>query len=277
LLSIRVVSSIALIGLREGFTMPDQISCLAPHNGRVHSQPSERTNTEGKPVSNKILLSISDSDYSTLRPHLEYVSLPNHLVLHEAGGKLEFAHFLNRGLISLVVVMKDGKTAEAGIVGNEGFTGTLAAVGLRRGPLRAVVQITGDGFRVEVGALQNTLECAPHLQRLLTRYAVVRGMQVAQTAACNRLHDIEQRLARWLLMTQDRVGSGSLLITHDFLATMLGTDRPSVSLAAGVLQKRKVIEYTRGAVKIVNRRKLEGYACECYGAVRQYDGELGLK
>jgi CRP-like cAMP-binding protein len=238
-------------------------------------QSGERTNTEGKPVSNKILLSISDSDYSSLRPHLEYVSLPNHLVLHGAGGKLEFAYFPNRGLISLVVVMKDGRTAEAGIVGNEGFTGTLAAVGLSRSPLQGVVQITGDGFRVEVAALQNTLESAPDFQLILSRYAAIRGMQVAQTAACNRLHDIEQRLARWLLMTQDRMDSGSLPITHDFLATMLGTDRPSVSLAAGVLQKKKLIEYTRGAVKIVNRKKLEDSACECYAVIRQYDGELG--
>jgi CRP-like cAMP-binding protein len=240
-------------------------------------QSGERTNAAGKPVSNKILLSTSDSDYSSLRPHLEYVNLPNHLVLHEAGGKLEFAYFPNRGLISLVVVMKDGKTAEAGIVGNEGFTGTPSAVGLSRSPLRAVVQITGDGFRVEVGALQNTLESAPHLQLMLNRYAAVRATQVAQTAACNRLHDIEQRLARWLLMTQDRVDSGSLPITHDFLATMLGTDRPTVSLAAGVLQRREIIEYTRGAVKIVNRKKLEDSACECYGVIRRYDGELGLK
>ena len=257
--------------------MPDQTSCLAPHTGRVHSQLSERTNTAGKQVSNKILLSISDSDYSSLRPHLEYVSLPNHLVLHEADGKLEFAYFPNRGLISLVVVMKDGRTAEAGIVGNEGCTGTLAAVGLSRSPLQAVVQITGDGFRVEVGALQNTLASAPHLQLMLSRYAAIRGMQVAQTAACNRLHDIKQRLARWLLMTQDRVDSESLPITHDFLATMLGTDRPSVSLAAGVLQTKKLIEYTRGAVKIVNHKKLEDSACECYGIIQQYNGELGLK
>jgi CRP-like cAMP-binding protein len=220
---------------------------------------------------------MSDSDYASLRPHLEYVSLPNHMVLHEAGGKLEFAYFPNRGLISLVVVMKDGKTAEAGIVGNEGFTGTPAAVGLSMSPLRAVVQISGDGFRVEVGALQNTLESAPRLQWMLSRYAVVLSMQVAQTAACNRLHDIEKRLARWLLMTQDRVDSGSLPITHDFLATMLGTDRPSVSLAAGVLQKHKLIEYTRGAVKIVNRKKLEDATCECYGVIQQYDGEFGLK
>jgi CRP-like cAMP-binding protein len=213
-----------------------------------------------------------DSDYGSLRPHLEYVSLPNHLVLHEGGGKLEFVYFPNRGLISLVVVMKDGKTAEAGIVGNEGFTGTPAAVGLSRSPLQAIVQITGDGFRVEVTALQNTLESTPHLQLMLSRYAVVQGMQVAQTAACNRLHDIKQRLARWLLMTQDRVDSESLPITHDFLATMLGTDRPSVTLAAGVLQKKKLIEYSRAAVKIVNRKKLEGFACECYGIAQQYHG-----
>ena len=240
-------------------------------------QSGERTNSQGKPVSSLILLSISDSDYSALRPHLEYVSLPNHLVLHEAGGKLEFAYFPNRGLISLVVVMKDGRTAEAGIVGNEGFTGTLAAVGLSKSPLHAVVQITGDGFRVEVGALQNTLESAPHLQLALSRYVAIRGMQVAQTAACNRLHDIGQRLARWLLMTQDRVDAGSLPITHDFLATMLGTDRPSVSEAASVLQKKKLIEYTRGAVKIVNRKKLERSACECYEVIQHYDDELGLK
>jgi CRP-like cAMP-binding protein len=240
-------------------------------------QSGERTNGEGKPVSNLILLSISDSEYNLLRPHLEYINFPNHLVLHEAGGKLEFVYFPNGGLISLVVVMKDGRTAEAGVVGNEGFTGAPAAVGLSRGPLRAVIQITGDGFRVKVGALQNTLEATPHLRLLLNRYVAIRGMQIAQTAACNRLHGIEQRLARWLLMTQDRVSSGSLRITHDFLATMLGTDRPSVSLAAGVLQRKGFIEYTRGAVKIVNRKKLEASACECYGVIRQYDGELGLR
>ena len=240
-------------------------------------QSGERTNPAGKPVSNKILLSISDSEYNSLRPYLEYVRLPNHLVLHETGGRLEFAYFPNRGLISLVVVMKDGRTAEAGVVGNEGFTGAPAAVGLSRGLLRAVVQVAGDEFRVKVGALQKTLQSTPHLQMMLNRYAAIRGMQVAQTAACNRLHDIKQRLARWLLMTQDRVDSGALPITHDFLATMLGTDRPSVSVAAGVLQNKKLIEYTRGAVKIVNRRKLEKSACECYAVIQQFEDDLGLR
>ena len=239
-------------------------------------QPGEPRNVAGRSVNNMLLLSTSDSDYNLLRPHLEYVNLPNHLVLHEAG-KVEFAYFLNRGLISLVVVMKDGKTAEAGIVGYDGFIGTPAAVGLSQSMLQAVVQITGDGFRIKVGALQKTLESAPHLRLMLNRYAVVQGMQVAQTAACNRLHNVEQRLARWLLMTQDRVNSGPLAITHDFLATMLGTDRPTVSSAASVLQKKEIIEYQRGAVKIVNRKKLEDSACECYGVIRQYDVELGMK
>ncbi len=237
----------------------------------------ERTNTAGKPISNIILLSITDNDFDTLRPHLEYVDLPDHLILHEGGAKLEFAYFPNRGLISLVVEMEDGKTAEAGVVGNEGFTGIPAAVGLSRSPLQAIVQISGDGFRVEVPALQKTLESTPHLQLLLNRYAVLQGMQVAQLAACNRLHDIEQRLARWLLMTQDRVDSKFLAITHDFLATMLGTNRSSVSLAAGILQRKELIEYTRGAVTIVNRKGLEDSACECYGIAQQYNGQLGLK
>ncbi len=241
------------------------------------ARSGERTNTAGKAVSNLLLLAISDSDYSSLRPHLEYVSLPSHRILHESGEKLEFVYFPNRGLISLVVVMKNGKKAEAGIVGNEGFSGSPASVGLSRDPLQAVVQITGDGFRVKVAALQSTLQSTPNLRLMLSRYAVVQGMQVAQTAACNRLHGVKQRLARWLLMTQDRVDSGSLPITHDFIATMLGTDRPSVSVAAGALQKKKMIEYTRGAVKIVNRRKLEAAACECYGITQQYNGELGLK
>ena len=241
------------------------------------AQPGERTNAAGKPVGNVILLSMCDSEYGLFRPHLEYVELPDHLVLHEAGAKLDFAYFPNRGLISFVVAMEDGKTAEAGVVGNEGFAGIPAAVGLSRSPLQAVVQISGDGFRVEVEALQKILESAPHLQLLLSRFAVVQGMQVAQTAACNRLHEIEQRLARWLLMAQDRVDSGVLPITHDFLATMLGTNRSSVSLAAAALRKKNLIRYTPGAVTIVNHKKLEALACECYGIMQQHNGHLGLR
>jgi CRP-like cAMP-binding protein len=130
---------------------------------------------------------------------------------------------------------------------------------------------------VKIGALKSVLQAAPELQRILTRYAVVQGMQFAQTAACNRLHNIEQRFARWLLITQDRVDSPTLAITHDFLATMLGTDRPTVSLAAGVLQDKRIIKYTRGSVRILSRTKLEACTCECYGVIQQYNRNIGLK
>jgi len=126
-------------------------------------------------------------------------------------------------------------------------------------------------------ALERILRSAPQLQVILNRHAGLQGMQVAQTAACNRLHDIQQRLSRWLLMTQDRVKLEVLPITHDFIATMMGTDRSTVSLAAGVLQKKEIIEYVRGAVKIVNRRKLQNSACECYGVIQQFEDDLGLR
>jgi CRP-like cAMP-binding protein len=124
-----------------------------------------------------------------------------------------------------------------------------------------------------VTSVRELLPSAPQLRYGLERFSVVLGLQMAQTAGCNRLHDVEQRLARWLLMAQDRVNSASLPITHDFLATMLGTDRPSVSLAAGVLQKAGVIEYSRGSVKILNRAELERISCECYGVIQRYSNE----
>ena len=237
----------------------------------------ERTTSDGKPVANKILLSIPENEFSAIGAHLEPVGLPRHSILHEPSEKLNFAYFPNAGLISVVVAMEDGKTVEAAVVGNEGAAGIPSAVSLTRSPLREVVQIAGEGFRVRVSTLQEVLKSAPEFQMMLSRYAVIQGIQVAQTAACNRLHDVEQRLARWLLMAQDRVDGGSILITHDFLATMLGTDRPSVSLAAGILQKKKNIEYSRGAVKILSRKKLEGSACECYGVIQQFNTEIGLE
>ena len=137
-----------------------------------------------------------------------------------------------------------------------------------------MVQIAGDGFRCPAAQVQEILRSCPRFLRTVERYAVILGLQVAQTAGCNRLHDVEQRLARWLLMAQDRISSAVLPITHDFLATMLGTDRPSVSLAAGILQKKQIIEYSRGSVKVLNRGELEKSACECYAVIQQYAGGL---
>jgi CRP-like cAMP-binding protein len=242
----------------------------------MHSS-AERTNSAGNRVANKILLSISDKEFALIRVHLDFLAMPHHLSLYEPGQPLEFVYFPNAGMVSLVIATEDGRTVEVGEVGKEGFAGTQAAVGINTNQVREIVQIAGDGFKVKIAALQTVLKSAPELQSILTRYAVVQGMQFAQTAACNRLHNIEQRLARWLLITQDRVDSSSLAITHDFLATMLGTDRPTVSLAAGVLQDRQIIEYVRGAVKILNRAKLEACACECYRVIQQYNREIGLK
>jgi CRP-like cAMP-binding protein len=239
-------------------------------------QSKERATIEGKRVGNKILLSIPDKEYAVIRPHLEFLSMPHHLSLYEPGQPLKFGHFPNAGMVSLVIATEDGRTVEVGEVGREGFAGTQAAVGINRNEVREVVQIAGDGFRVKISALKSVLQSAPGLQRTLTRYAIVQGMQFAQTAACNRLHNIEQRLARWLLITQDRVDSPKLVITHDFLATMLGTDRPTLSLAVGILQNKHIIEHTRGAVQILNRTKLENRACECYGVIRRYNDEIGL-
>jgi CRP-like cAMP-binding protein len=239
--------------------------------------PGERTNGEGKAVGNRILLSLPESEYQALRPVLNFVQMPHHASLHEPGEKIEFVYFPNRGLVSLVVAMKEGKTVEVGVVGNEGLIGTPAAVGLNRSPHRAVVQIAGDGHRMRADILRSVLPSTPQLQFMASRHAVIQGMQSAQSAACNRLHGIEQRLARWLLIMQDRMDEGLLRITHDFLATMLGTDRPSVSLAAGILQRKGTIEYTRGAVRVLNRKKLEECACECYGIIQQFNGPLGLK
>jgi CRP-like cAMP-binding protein len=224
-------------------------------------------------VENKILLAIPDDEFRAIRPHLESMELESHRVLHEAHEVLQDVYFPNDGLLSLVVVLADGKTVEAGIVGKEGLVGIPAIAGLSRSPLREVVQIAGDGLRIPAATLRELLATTPELHRELERFSVVLGLQVAQTAACNRLHEVEKRLARWLLMAQDRVRSELLPITHDFLATMLGTDRPSVSLAAGVLQKAGMIEYSRGSVKILNRAELEKAACECYGVIRRYSAE----
>ncbi len=237
----------------------------------------QRTNAQGKQVSNKVLLATPDNEYQLMRPDLTYVDLPDHLSLHEPTQNVEFVYFPNRGMVSQVVVTKDGRTVEVGVVGNEGYVGAGLAAGLTRSPVREIVQVAGDGFRMMGNALERILRSAPQLQVILNRHSGLQGMQVAQTAACNRLHDIQQRLARWLLMTQDRVNLAVLPITHDFIATMMGTDRSTVSLAAAVLQKKGIIEYVRGAVKIVNRRKLLNSACECYGVIQQFEDDIGLR
>jgi CRP-like cAMP-binding protein len=241
------------------------------------SQLTKRTDLDGRPVKNVVLISVPSDEYALLRPHLEHVELPQQLILQETGQRIDFAYFLNEGLASLVVLTRDGRSVEVAIVGKEGMIGTPLAVGLRQGPYRAITQISGQALRIKSAALEEILQSAPELRLILNRYVLIQGLQIAQIAACNRLHEIEQRLARWLLMCQDRVDSDLLPITHEFLAQMLGTGRPSVSLAAGILQRAGLIENLRGTVKILNRPQLEESACECYRAIQHFNGGLGIR
>jgi CRP-like cAMP-binding protein len=224
-----------------------------------------------------ILLSLPDEEYNLLRPHLEPAELPQYQILHEPAERIDFAYFLNQGMTSLVALSADGRSVEVGIVGREGMVGMSIAVGLLRGTFRAIMQMSGCGLRIRSEIFQQVLLCASTLHAEVSRFALMHGMQVAQLAACNRLHDIEQRLARWLLMCQDRVDSPLLPLTHEFLAQMLGTGRPSVTLAAGALESAGVIENLRGTVKVLNRKGLEQAACECYGVIQNFNGGLGLR
>jgi CRP-like cAMP-binding protein len=236
-----------------------------------------RTDAGGKPVKNVILLSLPDYEFRLLRPHLEPVDLSHHLILNEAGDRISFAYFLNEGMTSLVVVTQDGQSVEVGLVGREGMVGLPVAVGLRRGSFRAIIQISGAGLRIRSEKLEECLHSTPELRLILSRYVLVHGLQVGQVAACNRLHGIGQRLARWLLMCQDRVDSPLLRLTHEFLAQMLGTGRPSVSLAVSMLEQDGMIENKRGVVRIVNRKRLELASCECYGVIQDFNAGLGLR
>src|ERR1700687_368218 len=151
------------------------------------AQPGQRTRAEGKQGSNKVLLATPDNEYESMRPDLTYVDLPHHLSLHEPTQNIEFVYFPNRGMVSQVVVTKDGRTVEVGVVGKEGYVGAGLAAGLSRSSVREVIQIAGDGFRMLGNALERILRSAPQLQLILNRQTGLQGMQVVKTEACNRL------------------------------------------------------------------------------------------
>jgi CRP-like cAMP-binding protein len=225
-------------------------------------------------MSNLILESLPQHEYKRLASYLEPTDLQWHHRLHEANEVIECGYFPNGGVISFVVPVSDGRSAEVGMVGREGFVGAPLAGGLDRSPHEALVQIAASAMRISAAALRDLLPSTPQLGILLTKYALIHGMQLAQTAACNRLHSLEQRLARWLLMTQDRVCSSVLPYTQDLLAIMLGTDRPSVTVAAGILQAKKSIRQLRGEIEITDRSQLKKSTCECYQVICEYNREL---
>ncbi len=239
-------------------------------------QIRDRFDATGHPVKNIILCSIPLAEFDLVRGHLKHVMLAAGDTLHDPAEGIANAYFLNSGLASLVVGANSGKSVEVGITGPEGMTGVCLVAGLRRTLHRAVIQAAGDGFRISAQSVRKVLASVPLLVRRANLFAAVQSMQFAQTAACNRLHDIGQRMARWLLMTSDRTGAGTLSVTHDFLSTMLGTDRVSVTERAVLLQAAGAIQYTRGKLRILDRKKLEAGACDCYRAIRQFNRELGL-
>jgi CRP-like cAMP-binding protein len=228
-----------------------------------------RPNADGTSLQNKILLALPRHERERVLPKLELVRLQSRQMLHDVGDILQSAYFCNTGLISILSVFSDGKSVEVGLIGKEGFLGLPLVAGFRSASTRAMAQIEGTAFRIGADSLQTLLRECPGLERSLQQFSQIMAMQATQIAACNRLHEVEERLGRWLLMSADRVDTHTLALTQELLAQMLGTRRSSVTLAAGILQKAGLIAYTRGNVTIVDRPKLEDAACECYALMQR--------
>jgi CRP-like cAMP-binding protein len=219
-------------------------------------------------IQNRILAALPAKEYERLLPHLEQIALNLGEVLSQPDEPLQYVYFPNRGTISLVVVLEDGSEVEAGVIGNEGMLGLAVVAGTNSMPLQAIVQIPDGGMRLKVGVFREEFNRHEQLHRLLLNYSQALFVQAAQTAACNRLHRLDARLARWLLMCQDRSKADDLQLTHEFLAVMLGVRRAGVSMAASKFQEDGLIKYTRGHLRILDRKGLEAASCECYGVVR---------
>ena len=220
-------------------------------------------------IRNEILVALPRKEFDLVSPALEAIELETHELLNEVGESIRYCYFPNSGMVSILSVMGDGKSVEVGVTGKEGFVGLPVVVGLHTSATRALVQIAGHAFRMRAADLGKLLPKCPQLEKMLNRYSQLLGLQATQVAACNRLHEVNQRLARWLLMSQDRINGDFVPLTQEFLAHMLGTRRASVTVAAGVLQKSGLIRYTRGAVTIASRTKLQAAACECYEIITQ--------
>jgi CRP-like cAMP-binding protein len=232
-----------------------------------------RTDTEGREISNKLLLSLSAEAFDLARPHLEFIELPLRFELRRPEEPAQFAYFLNAGISSLIIQTEQDESTEVGVAGREGMACASFAVGLRRSPLKEMMQLAGNGLRVSFTKLQELIEENVELHGVLVRYAVLQGMEIAQIAGCNRLHSGEQRLARWLLMVQDRGGVDAIPATQEFLSILLAVTRPNLSIIASGLQKKGAIKYARGSLRIVNRKKLQAAACECYRILANWFAE----
>jgi CRP-like cAMP-binding protein len=227
-------------------------------------------------IENRLLSALPIEEYKRLLPNLELVSLNFKQIIYAPDEPIEYVYFPNSGVISLVNVTEDGKTVEAGMVGNEGMAGIPVLLGADKMPGLAISQVVGDAVRMKADVFKREVTPGTSLYKLLLRYTQALLNQISQSVACNSLHPVERRCCRWLLMCHDRVRSDQFMLTQELLSQMLGVRRASVSVVAATVQKAGLIRYNRGRITIVDREGLEAGSCECYRVVKQeFDRLLG--
>ena len=219
------------------------------------------------PSPNQLLASISPEEYFRLLPHLQAVKLSLGDVLHEGYGRVPFAYFPTTCVVSLVCPLENGACAEVAVAGRDGVIGTSAVLGDTLAANRAIVGIEGEALRVDARIVKENFQRAGTFQMAMLRYVESLIAQISATAACNRVHTLEKRLCRWLLLIRDRTSFDEMTLTQEFIAHMLGGRRETVTVAAGRLQDAGLIEYRRGHLRILNREGLESAVCECYRAL----------
>jgi CRP-like cAMP-binding protein len=224
---------------------------------------------DGNEIHNEILLGLPRNECNLLFSNIELVKLRSFQLLYEVGDSIRSCYFCDSGMVSTLSVFPDGKSMEVGLLGKEGFVGLPLLAGFRTSPARINVQISGSAFRVDADTLSDSLTCCPTLALRLNQFSQIVTMQIRQIAACNGLHCVEERLARWLLMAADRTGEHRLPLRQEMLAQMLGNRRASVNLAALQLRKAGAIRYSRAEVEIINRKRLEEIACVCYDTINR--------
>lgn len=221
------------------------------------------------PIRNRVLAALPEKEYERLSTQLEPVELPNGEILFEPDDPISHLYFIDEGMASLVALTEEGQSIEVGVIGKEGVVGFQVIFGADTTQHRVMIQMPGTGLKVKTGGFKEELDKLSVLQNLLMRYNYAMLTQITQSVVCNRFHEIEERLARWLLICHDRAESDELPLTQEFIAIMLGTRRPGVNAAIGVLEKAELIRHARGKVIVTDRKGLEEVSCECYGIVKK--------
>jgi CRP-like cAMP-binding protein len=238
---------------------------------------SKSTGQDTRPQ-NRILRSLSKAEWDVLRPQMTPITWKLSDIIYKEDEPIEDVFFVESGLASIVSQMSSGGSVEVSLVGRDGMLGTAALLGAKSTPHRTFTQVAGHGYRVKASIVQDAFDNNGNFKTAMRRYVQALFVQAAQGGACNRLHLAEERLARWLLTSADRLGVNPIPLTQEFLATMLGSRRSTVTVAAGILQKAGYIRYSRGKITILDRKGLESSACECYQIIRdEFDDAALLK